>query len=1072
MTNRLLHAGWRILAVLTIIAACLCAGGNAWAAITPPAAPTLLSPANGATGIKSPITLTWNAVASAYGYVVMVSPDTAFNTATSQTYSAKYPGVQLPELKAGATYYWRARTIGNPPVSTVTQKSEPPTSAWSSVWSFTTYQQAPPPPLNTPILALPANNATKVTRPVNLSWNAVTSATVYYIQVSSDTAFNTATALQLVQSTTAVKVDGLRANITYFWRVRAVGYSTLSAGAASQSPWSAVWSFTTAAETPPAPPAIPTLASPVNGATGLINPVTLAWNASASAAGYLVMVSPDSAFSTANTLTLSYTTSATKLPLPQLKAGATYYWRVRAIGSSTVASLMSNWSTVWAFTIAPEIQLTAPTLISPTNGSYGVIQPITLAWNSVANGYGYIVQVSVDTAFSTAIAKTFTTKETKLVTPPLRYGTLHYWRVCAVKTTGQQGPWSSTWTFTTFKPAAPTLISPTNGATGLTNPITLSWNPVSGAYASAYCYQIQVSPDTAFNTGTTSLLYTSATKIALPVMKAGTTFHWRVCVVAGSPEGMAIGAIMSDWSSVWSFTTAQETPLTAPTLVSPINGATGVKDPVTLIWNTVSTAYGYLAQLSTDSAFSTATTMAFTSKSPGAQLPALKAGTKYYWRACAVKTSGVMGPWSATWSFTAYQQAPPPPLSTPILVSPANGATNVIRPVSLSWNAVASATIYYIQVSPDTAFNTATSLQLVQSTTSVKVDGLRANTTYYWRVRAIGYSTLSPGAASQSPWSAVWSFTIAAETPPKPPVIPTLVSPTNGTTGLANPVTLTWNASASAVGYLVAVSTDTAFSTANVLTFTTSATKQALPQLKAGTVYYWRVRAIGSTAISTIMSDWSTVWAFTIAVVSPPKPPAIPALISPANMANGIARPVNLTWNAVASAACYLVQVSTANSFTASANTLQFYPTTAQQGLSQLSASTTYYWRVKTVATSALMSDWSAVWSFTTAGTTPTPTLAAPILISPSSGSTNVAQPVTLTWQAVTNATSYTVQYATDYAFTSPSIFTGVAKTSYQLKSIPVNLYYWRVKAIGTINGVAAESSWSYSWGFIPAKPF
>ena len=75
---------------------------------------------------------------------------------------------------------------------------------------------------------------------------------------------------------------------------------------------------------------------------------------------------------------------------------------------------------------------------------------------------------------------------------------------------------------------------------------------------------------------------------------------------------------------------------------------------------------------------------------------------------------------------------------------------------------------------------------------------------------------------------------------------------------------------------------------------------------------------------------------------------------------------------------------------------------------------------------------------------------AAPTLSSPADGATGVSLTPTFTWNAATNADSYTLQVATDAAFTSiVHSASGITGTSYVMPS-PLNMdttYYWRVAA-------------------------
>ena len=129
-----------------------------------------------------------------------------------------------------------------------------------------------------------------------------------------------------------------------------------------------------------------------------------------------------------------------------------------------------------------------------------------------------------------------------------------------------------------------------------------------------------------------------------------------------------------------------------------------------------------------------------------------------------------------------------------------------------------------------------------------------------------------------------------------------------------------------------------------------------------------------------------------------------------------------------------------------------------------LVSQSTYCWRVKATA-GYTESDWSAVGHFTTGAYNNTPALPTPTPLAPVDGVT-VNSPVTLTWQPIVGAASYTVEAAQDRTFSTNSITrAGITGFSCNL-DLPVagGTYYWHVKAI---NG-DKESAWSAPARFFP----
>ena len=96
-------------------------------------------------------------------------------------------------------------------------------------------------------------------------------------------------------------------------------------------------------------------------------------------------------------------------------------------------------------------------------------------------------------------------------------------------------------------------------------------------------------------------------------------------------------------------------------------------------------------------------------------------------------------------------------------------------------------------------------------------------------------------------------------------------------------------------------------------------------------------------------------------------------------------------------------------------------------------------------------------------GTIPHPN--PPTLVSPSDGTENIEEDVTLVWNTIDVAHSYIVQVATDGEFSQLQVNETVeSDTSLEVTGLDLNvLHYWRVRA--RIEG-GAESDWSAVWTF------
>jgi subtilisin family serine protease len=191
-----------------------------------PGVPTLSSPANAATNVSIAPTLSWGAATAATSYNLEYSTSPTLATGVTAIPNITSTSRAISGLSNSTTYYWR-----------VSSTNTNGTSAWSAIRSFTT--SAPLAIPVAPTLSSPANAAINVTRTPTMSWNAVTGAATYEIQISRVNTFGTVEFGRTGLTARSIRVSPqLGSRAAYFWRVRAVN-------AAGTGPWSAVRGFTT-----------------------------------------------------------------------------------------------------------------------------------------------------------------------------------------------------------------------------------------------------------------------------------------------------------------------------------------------------------------------------------------------------------------------------------------------------------------------------------------------------------------------------------------------------------------------------------------------------------------------------------------------------------------------------------------------------------------------------------------------------------------------------------------------------------------------------------------------------------
>ena len=190
-----------------------------------PAAFGKVSPASGATGLGSALTLSWGAAAGATSYEVCV--DATNDNACSTTWRSAWTSasIGLSGLTAG-TYYWQVRALN----STGTTYADG--NAW---WAFTVASTTQPPAAFGKLS--PSNGVTGQGSTVTLSWSALPDAGYWVCWDTTNN--NTCDGSWWPNGGGAARaLTGLPAG-TYYWQVRAQQSSGIVD--ADNGTW---WSFT------------------------------------------------------------------------------------------------------------------------------------------------------------------------------------------------------------------------------------------------------------------------------------------------------------------------------------------------------------------------------------------------------------------------------------------------------------------------------------------------------------------------------------------------------------------------------------------------------------------------------------------------------------------------------------------------------------------------------------------------------------------------------------------------------------------------------------------------------------
>lgn len=156
---------------------------------------------------------------------------------------------------------------------------------------------------------------------------------------------------------------------------------------------------------------------------------------------------------------------------------------------------------------------------------------------------------------------------------------------------------------------------------------------------------------------------------------------------------------------------------------------------------------------------------------------------------------------------------------------------------------------------------------------------------------------------------------------------------------------------------------------------------------------------------------------------------------------------VNTSWSAVSEAISYTLWRATDSGFTTNAVPLSNLTGTSQS-VTGLSYGTTYFFKIRAVG---IVGDgpWSPV------GNATTWSLAKPV----ASATVNSGTQATFSWNAITHAASYTVEYGSNSDLSSATVQTGITTTSKAVTGItPGSTTYFRVKAVnGSHQGLTSD---------------
>ncbi|HYF48276.1 MAG TPA: fibronectin type III domain-containing protein [Planctomycetota bacterium] len=484
-------------------------------------------------------------------------------------------------------------------------------------------------------------------------------------------------------------------------------------------------------------------------------------------------------------------------------------------------------------------------------------------------------------------------------------------------------------------------------------------------------------------------------------------------------------------------------PDTTPPTISAVASSSITSSGATITWTT-NEASTTQVEYGTTTAYGSSTTLVTTLVTSHSQgLSGLSPSTTYNYR---VKSRDAAGNTATSGNFTFTTAAAPD--TTPPTISSVAASSITSSGATITWTTNEASTTQ-VEYGTTTAYGSSTTLVTTLVTShSQALSGLSASTTYNYRVK-------SRDAAGNTATSGNFTFTTAAAPDTTPPTISSVAASSITSSG----ATITWTtneASTTQVEY----GTTTAYgsSTTLVTTLVTSHS-QGLSGLSPSTTYNYRVKsrdAAGNTATSSNFT-------FTTAAAPDTTPPTISAVAASSITTSS----ATITWT-TNEASTTQVEYGTTTAYGSSTTLVTTLVTSHSQGLSGLSPSTTYNYRVKS-RDAAGNTATSGNFTFTTAAAPDT----TPPTISSVAASSITSSGATITW--TTNEASTTqVEYgtATAYGSSTTLVTTLVTSHSQGLSGLSAGTTYnYRVKSRDAAGNTATSGNFTFTTAAAPPPP-
>ena len=452
-------------------------------------------------------------------------------------------------------------------------------------------------------------------------------------------------------------------------------------------------------------------------------------------------------------------------------------------------------------------------------------------------------------------------------------------------------------------------------------------------------------------------------------------------------------------------------------LLMPGYNSSGNFSYVNFKWNSVRHANSYSLQVAEDSLMNSVILDDPRGQDTTGSISGLLVNSRYYWRLKIQDSSGA--------EYYSYKSRF---FTEQILKSPPDESIDMPQSVYFEWRKISdSVSNYIIQVSEDSSFGNTGFSDTVSTDTSRLIRGLKFNSRYFWRVKAV-----YPGGGFEL--SSARSLRTLNESV-------TLTWPAYNYDFFTTGIEFKWNTPSiiNYSKYYLKIAKDTLLNNVFFYDSVENANSQFVYKLDYNQRYYWTV------AVKDSFNNFVTsgIWTFRITDL-------VMTLYSPGNNFNDRRIFLDMIWRKpVINAQRYKLVISRdllQNDFIFIDSTL----TDTIKSIGPLDFETRYYWSVTAYDTIGNEKK-SDVWNFRT----------STFLYSPFHGTLASSFDGKFIWYKLPTAVSYRLQVAADAGFTDLVFDQSEIQDSIKFTTLPYRLeYYWRVMAKNSGGYFRTSETW------------